>query len=164
MTRYGARPFLVGGSALIGLGLLWLAQISVLPAIWSAVILPGFVITLGAGLVFPAITVAATSGVPRGEAGLASGVVNTSRQVGGSLGLAALATLAADHAASLASLGHPMPVALTGGFGLGLAGGAAIALAAAAAGLLVPGRARAPQRERLTVIVDADEPEAEAVA
>ena len=164
MTRYGARPFLVAGPALIGLGLLWLAQISVVPAIWSAVILPGAVITLGAGLVFPAITVAATSGVSRGEAGLASGVVNTTRQVGGSLGLAALATLAADHAASLASLGHPVPVALTGGFGLGLAGGAAIALASAAAGLIVPGRSRVPRPQRMTVIVDAEELEAEAVA
>ena len=165
MSRWGARPFLVAGPALIGLGLLWLAQISVVPAVWSAVIVPGIVITLGAGLVFPAITVAATSGVSRAEAGLASGVVNTTRQVGGSLGLAALATLAADHTASLASLGHSAPVALTGGFGLGLAAGAAIALASGIAGLVVPGLSRAPLSRRRPVVVESDEAEGmEAVA
>ena len=148
IPRFGARPFLVGGPLLIGLGLLWLAQISVSPAIWSAVLIPGAIMTLGAGIAFPAITVAATTGVPRDEAGLASGVVNTTRQVGGSLGLAALVTLAADHTAALASAGHPAPVALTGGFGLGLAAGAAVAGAAGLLGLLVPGRSRRPRLSR----------------
>jgi hypothetical protein len=75
-------------------------------------------------------------------------VVNTSRQVGGSLGLAALATLAADHAAALTQTGHAVPAALTGGFGLGFAGGAAIALAAGLSGLLVPGRTRRAALQR----------------
>jgi EmrB/QacA subfamily drug resistance transporter len=157
MPRFGARPFLVGGPLLIGVGLLWLAQISVGPAIWSSVLIPGAVLTLGAGLAFPAVTVAATTGVARSESGLASGVVNTSRQVGGSLGLAALATLAADHAAALAQVGHPVPVALTGGFGLGFAAGAAIAVAAALSGLLVPGRTRRAAPERRTAGAEAEE-------
>jgi sugar phosphate permease len=125
-----------------------MAQISVEPAIWSSVLLPGALVTLGAGLAFPAITVAATAGVPRSESGLASGVVNTSRQVGGSLGLAALATLAADHAAALTQAGHAVPVALTGGFGLAFAGGAVIAMAAALSGVLVPGPTRSAVSQR----------------
>ena len=157
MPRFGARPFLVGGPLLIAVGLLWLAQISVGPAIWSSVLIPGAVLTLGAGLAFPAVTVAATTGVARSEAGLASGVVNTSRQVGGSLGLARLATLAADHAAALAQVGHSVPVALTGGFGLGFAGGAAIAVVAALSGLLVPGRTRRAAPERRTAGAEAEE-------
>ena len=150
IPRFGARPFLVAGPVLIAAGLLWLAQVSVGPAIWSSVIIPGALLTLGAGLAFPAVTIAATAGVARSEAGLASGVVNTSRQVGGSLGLAGLATLAADHAAALTQVGHSVPMALTGGFGLGFAGGAAIALAAGVSGLLVPGRARRPDSGRRT--------------
>ena len=157
MPRIGARPFLVGGPLLISLGLLWMAQVAVGPAIWSSVLLPGALVTLGAGLAFPAITVAATAGVPRSESGLASGVVNTSRQVGGSLGLAALATLAADHAAALSQTGHAVPVALTGGFGLGFAGGAAIALAAGLSGLLVPGRTRRAEPQRRVTQSGAEE-------
>jgi len=149
IPRLGARPFLIGGPLVMAAGLLWLAQIAVSPAIWAAVLLPGTLLTFGAGLSFPAITVAATAGVPRQQAGLASGLVNTSRQVGGSLGLAALATLAADRAALLASQHHPMPSALTGGFGLGLAVGAALAVAAGLFGFVVPGiRTRVPVEER----------------
>jgi EmrB/QacA subfamily drug resistance transporter len=157
MPRFGARPFLVAGPALITLGLLWMAQVSVGPAIWSSVLLPGALVTLGAGLAFPAITVAATAGVARSEAGLASGLVNTSRQVGGSLGLAALATLAADHASALAQAGHSVPVSLTGGFGLGFAGGAAIAMGAGLFGLLVPGHTRAAAPQRRVRVPDAEE-------
>ena len=73
MPRIGARPFLVGGPLLISLGLLWMAQVAVGPAIWSSVLLPGALVTLGAGLAFPAITVAATAGVARSESGLAGG-------------------------------------------------------------------------------------------
>ena len=119
-------------------------------------LLPGALLTLGAGLAFPAVTVAATAGVARSEAGLASGVVNTSRQVGGSLGLAGLATLAADHAAALTQVGHSVPVSLTGGFGLGFAGGAAIALAAGVSGLLVPGHARRPASGRRTTVPEGE--------
>lgn len=157
IPRVGTRPFLVGGPLLGGLGLLWLAQLSVSPAIWSSVLVPGALLTFGAGLAFPAITIAATAGVPRGEAGLASGVVNTTRQVGGSLGLALLATLAADHSAALAAAGSAAPVALTGGFTLGLVAAAGVALATAAAGLVVPGAGRGASRLRERLVEDAGE-------
>ena len=147
MGRVGVRPFLVGGPLIIAAGLLWLAQIQLGAGIATSVLLPGTLLTFGAGLVFPAMTVAATSGVARPNSGLASGLVNTSRQVGGSLGLAALVTLAADHTSALAASGPAAPLALTGGFGFGIAAAAAVALATGLLGLIVPGRARRPRAE-----------------
>ncbi len=153
IPRIGPRPLLVGGPLVIGAGLLWLAQIRVGAGIPASVIVPGALLTLGAGLAFPAITVAATQGVSRAEAGLASGVVNTSRQVGGSLGLAALVTLASGHVATLEAAGHGAPLALTGGFGFGFAVGAAVAVVTGLLALIVPSQRRSrrgwplPERE-----------------
>jgi len=148
IPRIGTRPFLVGGPMVIALGLLWLAQMRVGAAIPTSILLPGVLLTLGAGLVFPAMTVAATTGVARADSGLASGVVNTSRQIGGSLGLAALVTVAADHTVALASTGHSASAALTGGYGLAIAAGAGIAVAAGLFGLVVPGRGRRSEPAR----------------
>jgi EmrB/QacA subfamily drug resistance transporter len=139
-SRVGTRPFLVAGPLLIALGLLWMAQLRLGSGVAGSLIAPGVLLTFGGGLVFPAITVAATTGVSRADSGLASGLVNTTRQVGGSLGLAVLVTLAADRTAALAAAGHSAPAALTGGFALGFGVGAVIAAAAGLAGLIVPGR------------------------
>jgi EmrB/QacA subfamily drug resistance transporter len=138
IPRIGARPFLVAGPLVIAAGLFWLAQIHLGAGIPTSVLLPGTLLTLGAGLVFPAMTVAATTGVSRADSGLASGLVNTSRQVGGSLGLAALVTLAADHTSSLVAAGQSLPLATTGGFAYGIAAGAAVAVVTALLGLIVP--------------------------
>jgi MFS family permease len=72
----------------------------------------------GAGLVFPALTTIAMAGVRPGDAGLASGVVNTSMQVGGAFGLAVLATLATNHTQTLRAHGDSVASALTGGYQL----------------------------------------------
>jgi hypothetical protein len=69
--------------------------------------LPGCAVAFALGLLFSPLAAAATSTVTPSDAGLASGILSTSRQVGGSLGLALLATVATTHAASL--LGHPLP-------------------------------------------------------
>jgi hypothetical protein len=103
------------------------------------------------GLSFPPSTFAATAGVSPAEAGLASGLLNTNRQVGGSIGLAALATIAADHTTSLLSSGAAnAATALTSGYAraFGIAGLVSLA-SAVAAGVLLPSSRR---RDEATVI------------
>jgi len=97
VNRIGARPLLVVGPIISAIGLLWLAQVGPASAYFPDIAIPGVLITLGMGLSFTPITMAATAGIRREESGLASGVVNTTRQIGGSLGLAILATLSVDH-------------------------------------------------------------------
>ncbi|MHB1585135.1 MAG: MFS transporter, partial [Acidimicrobiales bacterium] len=105
--RLGARPLLVAGAVLGAGGFWWLAGIGPTSHYWPAIAIPGCLITLALGLLFTPLATAATSGVDRNEAGLASGVLNTSRQVGGSIGLAALATVATDRTHSvLLAAGH----------------------------------------------------------
>ncbi|NRQ33408.1 MFS transporter [Nonomuraea sp. NN258] len=96
--RLGLRPVLVAGALLSAAGFAWQAAVisqDIGPLL--GIVLPGVLITGGMGLIAPPLATAATSGAAPGEAGLVSGVLNTSRQVGGSLGLAALTTLAASH-------------------------------------------------------------------
>ena len=98
----------------------------------------------GIGFSFVPVTIAATAGVHRGEAGLASGLVNTSRQMGGSIGLALLAAVATQHSAGRADDVSRL-VALTEGFQRAFALGAGIALAGALVSALVL-TSRAPRR------------------
>ena len=76
---------------------------------------PGCMIALALGLLFTPLATAATTGVPVTQAGLASGVLNTSRQIGGSLGLAVLATIAVDRTNTALASGHSVPSALAAG-------------------------------------------------
>jgi EmrB/QacA subfamily drug resistance transporter len=105
VARYGYQRFLIMGPTLAGLGSLWL---SFLPVHGSYVesILPALIIMpLGIGMTFMPIIAAATSGVPSNEAGLASGLITTSQQMGGALGLAVISGVAASVTASSKSLG-----------------------------------------------------------
>ena len=101
-------------------------------------VVPGVLITLGLGLSFTPLAYAATAGVPPNEAGLASGLVNTSRQIGGAVGLAVLATVATSRTHALA--GMPIRLALTDGYTLAFRIGSIVALGAGLAALLVPAR------------------------
>jgi MFS family permease len=98
-------------------------------------ILPVMVLLgVGAGLCFPALMTLAMSGATPDDAGLASGLINTTAQVGGALGLAVLATLSASRSAALIEAGEPTAAALTGGYHLALGIGTvlvAVALAIA---------------------------------
>ncbi len=94
LGRFGFKSMLVVGMVCIGIGVLLLSFLQADSSYWTQ-ILPAFVIfALGNGVAFVALTVAATSGVHDDETGLASGLINTSQQVGGALGLAVLADVA----------------------------------------------------------------------
>lgn len=140
--RIGARRLLVIGTTTMTVGMFLLSGITAGSNFWTGVV-PGAVLSsLGLGLSVTPVTLAATTGVARHEAGLASGLVNTARQVGGSLGLAVLATAAATRTNLLSSHGASTNTALTSGFALGLRIGAGLSAAAIVATLLLPAMAR----------------------
>jgi EmrB/QacA subfamily drug resistance transporter len=130
VMRFGARQTLLPGMVLIVVGLLLFTQAPVggnyVQHVLPALLLFG----LGAGLSFPALMNVAMSGATQEDAGLASGLVNTSAQVGGALGLAVLATLSASRTEALAKAGDDTASALTGGYHLAFLIGAGLVLAA----------------------------------
>jgi EmrB/QacA subfamily drug resistance transporter len=142
--RFGPGPVLAGGMTLVATGMLVFAQ---LPADGSYVtdVLPAALLcSAGIGFSFVPVTIAATTGVERSEAGLASGLVNTSRQMGGSVGLALLATIATQHTDALGGdVSHLQ--ALTDGFQRAFALGSVIALVGALVSAFVL-TGRAPRR------------------
>jgi EmrB/QacA subfamily drug resistance transporter len=157
--RIGPGRLLTAGMSFIAVGMLLFTGVSPGGSYVGDVLLPGVVTAIGIGLAFVPVTIAAVAGVERADAGLASGLINTSRQVGGSLGLAILATLATQRAQDLAHA--PAAVALTEGFQRAFFVGACFAAVGAitAAALLL--RMRHP-RAAETAAVEA--PEAEPVA
>ena len=102
---------------------------------------------VGAGLSFPALMTLAMAGAGPSDAGLASGLVNTTQQVGGALGLAVLATLATTRTEGRLADGAPAAAALTDGYHLAFALGAGLVVAAIALAVALLGRAGAPERE-----------------
>ena len=141
VTRVGPRPVMAVGLALITGGMLWYTQIPVEGA-FVPYLLPGYLM-VGVGMAFSFIpmSIAALAGVEPQEAGLASGLINSSQQIGGALGVAIVATVAFTHATTLLASGDSPAAAATGGFALGfwvLAGISAASVVACVA--LVHGR------------------------
>ena len=135
--RYGARNVLLPGLAFGAGGLALFTQTPV-GASYVADLLPSMVlIGIGAGLTFPALMTLAMSGADPTDAGLASGLVNTTQQVGGALGLAVLATLASTHTTHLLNSGKGTAAALTGGYHLAWWIGTALLVAAIGAAVTV---------------------------
>jgi fucose permease len=136
MTRFGAKPTLIGGLTLVAAGLIVFrsapANAGYVTDLLPAMLLLG----VGAGLVFPALMTLAMSGATPEDSGLASGLVNTTQQVGGALGLAVLATLATTRTGSLLSRGASNAVALTDGYHLAFTIAAALVLVAIAIGVV----------------------------
>jgi EmrB/QacA subfamily drug resistance transporter len=133
--RFGARATLIPGLVLLVVGLA-LFSLAPVDADYVADILPSMVLLgIGAGLSFPSMMTLAMSGATRSDSGLASGLVNTSLQVGGALGLAVLATMSTTRSDGLIADGEGAASALTGGYHLAFVIGAG--LVAAAIGLAV---------------------------
>jgi EmrB/QacA subfamily drug resistance transporter len=129
VSRYGARPVMVSGLALIAAGLIAFAFAPVHGEYWIHVFPVVCLLGIGAGLTFPALMTLAMSGVAPEEAGLASGLINTTGQVGCALGLAVLAALSAGRTRTLAADGAGPTAALTGGYHLAFWIAAALVLA-----------------------------------
>jgi EmrB/QacA subfamily drug resistance transporter len=164
MPRTGARPLLLAGTVLAAAGFAWLSRITPAASYWQHVFGPGCIIALALGLLFTPLAAAATAGVSFSEAGLASGVLNTSRQIGGSLGLAVLATIATDRTQAMlagasghvgTAAGHASPgapgaqsaavaAALNSGYARAFEVAAALTLAAFLASFVVPVIRRSP--------------------
>lgn len=142
-TRTGVRPLLFVGTLTASLGFLWLSLIQANSSYWTLVLPAAVVTSFSMGILFTPLATAATSDVDRADAGLASGILNTGRQVGGSLGLAVLATVATNYSNTFA-LPHS-PHALTAGYQRAFLLSAGILVLAFAASFILPaatGRAR----------------------
>lgn len=137
IMRFGARNVLVPGLVLVCAALAWFTQISADGTYWVDVFPAMALFGLGGGTAFPALMTLAMAGVEPEDAGLASGLVNTTAQVGGAVGLAVLATLSATRSDTLTGQGKPLAEALTGGYQLAFVVGLGLALAALLVAVLV---------------------------
>ena len=118
VTRIGVKPVLAAGMTFILAGLIWFTQIPV-DGSYLVNLFGGFMlIGIGLGFSFVPVSIAALAGVPPQEAGLASGLINTSQQIGGALGVAILTTVSTTRTENLVSDGTSQPQALTDGFAL----------------------------------------------
>ena len=130
MARFGERAVLVPGVALIAAGLLLFSRVPV-DASYVTDVLPSMLLLgVGAGVSFPALMTLAMSGATPEDSGLASGLINTTMQVGGALGLAVLATLASTRTDDALASGDSTASALTDGYQLAFLVGAGLVLAA----------------------------------
>ena len=145
--RIGPRTVLIVGALLAAGGLFWLSFIRAGDTYWTGACGGGILATFGMGLAFTPIALLATGGVRPDEAGLASGLVNCSRQIGASVGLAALSTLAASRIASL--LHRPPPVtqkvAMTAGYSRAFLVASMVVLAGGLLALIIPARVARPE-------------------
>jgi EmrB/QacA subfamily drug resistance transporter len=130
VTRVGFKPPLIAGMLLVAAGLIWFGQVSAPGGTYLGDILfPSLLAAVGLGFAFVPVTIAAVTGTRPAEAGLASGLINTSQQVGGALGLAVLATVATGRTDDVFASGERNPaVALTEGFQDAFLAGAGLAL------------------------------------
>jgi EmrB/QacA subfamily drug resistance transporter len=152
--RFGVRSVLGGGLVMLAVGMALLARIGPGGSAIVYVMIPGLITAAGIGMSIVPSTIAATQGAGEGQAGLASGLVNTSRQVGAGLGLAILVTLATQHSTDLIGSGTAVPQALTDGFRLAFQIGAGLAGAAALLTFLAlprPAHVQARAARRLSV-------------
>jgi EmrB/QacA subfamily drug resistance transporter len=148
VNRVGVKPALIFGMSMLTLGLLMFTQVSVDGSYWAD-LFPGFLV-LGVAIpfAFVPITIAALAGTKPQEAGLASGLINTSQQIGGAVGIALLSTIAFSTSDDKIASGAAVPVALTDGFVNAFWAGAVIAFAGVLVSIfMVRGRDLRPQEQ-----------------
>jgi EmrB/QacA subfamily drug resistance transporter len=136
ITRFGGQKLCVAGLSLISLGLALFAFAPVAGGYWLHLFPSLVALGIGAGLAFPPLMGLAMSGAAPQDAGLASGLVNTTGPVGGALGLAVFATISSGRTSRLLADGHSLPAALTGGYHLGFWIAAALVLCGAVIALV----------------------------
>ncbi|HEV2256374.1 MAG TPA: MFS transporter [Streptosporangiaceae bacterium] len=115
VTRASAKLVMAAGMTLVGAGILWATQVQVHGHYWANLAGPLF-LAGGAAFAFIPVSIGALAGVTEHDAGVASGLLNTSQQIGGAIGVAVASTVAATHSRLLLSQGHAAAAALTGGF------------------------------------------------
>ena len=137
VTRIGVKPVLVTGMSLLTIGLFYFTQVSV-DGSYVQDLLPGFlIVAMGMAFSFVSISIAALAGIEAKEAGLASGLINTSQQIGGALGIAILSSVAIAKTNNAAGSGEAMPEALTAGFHAAFWVGAVVAALGVVASLVL---------------------------
>jgi EmrB/QacA subfamily drug resistance transporter len=157
--RFGARATLLPGLVSIAAGLALFSRVPV-DASYLVDVLPVMVLLgIGAGLSFPSLMTLAMSGATQNDSGLASGLVNTTLQVGGALGLAVLATVSTSRSDSLLAAGDSTASALTSGYRLAFAIGAGLAVAAIGVAVTVLRSEDAEQEQLAEAEPLAEEPE-----
>ena len=129
VTRFGFKPILAAGMLFVAAGLVWFSQVSVGGGFLTDILGASLLAAIGLGFGFVTSTIAAVAGVDQREQGLASGLINTSQQIGGALGLAVLSTIATSRTDDVMASGNStLPNALSEGFQSAFLGGAVIAL------------------------------------
>jgi EmrB/QacA subfamily drug resistance transporter len=152
VSRFGPRPLLLAATATNALALAWLSRIGADGGYWTHVFGPAALLGVGLGTSMVPMMLAATTGVDAREQGLAAGLINTTRMVGGAVGLAALATIATDRTAALLGHGPVRPgtaalnAALTAGYNRALVVSAIVVAAAVVIVLALPRTAQRPAR------------------
>ena len=150
VNRVGVKPALILGMTLLTVGLVYFTQVSVGGSYWAD-LFPGFLV-LGVAIpfVFVPVTIAAVAGTKPQEAGLASGLINTTQQIGGAVGIALLSTIAVTTTDDAVASGDAVPIALTDGFVNAFWAGAAIAFVGVLVSIfMVRGRDLRPQEAPL---------------
>ncbi len=160
VQRLGSRRLLVTGQLISAGGLLLLSRLRADSSYLPHIGLPGAIITFGIGMSFVPVTLSATGGVDPRDAGLASGLINTTRQIGGSLGLAVLLTIAASRTHALAGSGSH--IAQTAGYARAFGISAVFLVVAAAIALTLIPPLTAPARDAVAADVVSMEPALEA--
>jgi EmrB/QacA subfamily drug resistance transporter len=153
VDRFTPKPVLVTGLLVTTVGFVLLTGVSGNGDYASHVLPAMIVLGVGLGLTFVPVTIAATNGVSPAESGLASGLLNTTQQVGGSLGLAILSSVSTSRLTSALDSGSPLPEALTHGFkGAFVVAGVLCAISLVVALLFLPGRRRRAADEHVETV------------
>jgi EmrB/QacA subfamily drug resistance transporter len=153
VDRFTPKPILVAGLLISTVGFVFLTSVSGHGDYGSHVVPAMIILGIGFGMAFVPVTIAGTSGVAAEDSGLASGLLNTTQQVGGSLGLAILSSVATSRTTSALHTGLALPAALTHGFkGAFVVGAVLCAMGAVFTIVLLPGRRREPADADVEVV------------